>query len=84
MIGKWRVDEEQTSIDRWIMPLSKESDKYKCLDFQYDAYGGRMITIIDRDLSWLSQYTKPIESNIVYRQSGIDESFLIAYVFEEL
>jgi hypothetical protein len=83
-IGKWRKDIEQSSVDRWILPLSKIPAGARCLDFQCDAYGSRDFTLINRDYKWLERHTVKTSSQSVYKESGIDETFIIAYIFEEL
>ena len=83
-VGKWMKDREDSAMDRWLLPLSEITAGVKCLDFQYDAHGTKRFGIIERSFKWLKRHTYPVSSESVYKEGEIDETFVMAYIFEEL
>ena len=82
--AQWRKDKDIKTIDRYFLLLDKREKGFLCLDIHYDAYGSRTIYLVLMPLEWLDKGTNEIPREVALKELGVDESFIIAYIFEEL
>lgn len=80
-MGEWRKDKESHYIDRWLLPFAPITKGAKAIDVQWDARGNLTFQVSERSYKWLERHTYPRKPDAA---SGVDNPFIIKWVFEEL